>query len=58
LHKRVRSTLDLADSLIVEYHHLATNYNGTSSEGKQGNVDILLPKVADEIDQMEYGKCL
>jgi hypothetical protein len=44
--------------LIVEYYHLATNYDGASSERKQGDVDILLPKVANEIDQMEYGKCL
>lgn len=58
LHKHVRSALDLADRMIIEHYHLATNDNGTCGEGEQRNVDILLPKVADKIDQMEYGKCL
>jgi hypothetical protein len=42
--------------LIVEYHHLAANYDGASSKGQKCNVDILLPKVADEIYQMKCGK--
>jgi hypothetical protein len=58
LHKRIRSALDLADRLIVEHYHLAADHNRTSGEGEQRNVDILLPKVADKIDQMEYGKYL
>jgi len=58
LHKHVRGALDLADRMIIEHYHLATNDNGTCGEGEQRNVDILLPKVADKIDQMECGKCL
>ncbi len=58
LHKRVRCALYLADRLIIEHYHLPTNHNGTCGEGEQRDVDILLPKVADKIDQMEYGKCL
>jgi hypothetical protein len=53
LHEPIRSALDLADSLIIKYDHLAANYNGASSEGKQRNVDILLPEVADKIDRAE-----
>jgi hypothetical protein len=58
LHKRVRGALYLADRLIIEHDHLATNHNGTSGEGEQRNVDILLPEVTDQIDQIKYGKRL
>jgi hypothetical protein len=58
LHECIRSALDLADSLVIEYDHLAAHHNGTSSQREQRNVDIPLPKMADEVNRMEYGKRL
>jgi hypothetical protein len=44
--------------LVIKHDHLAANHDGAGSQREQCNVDIPLPKVADEIDRMEYGKRL
>ena len=46
----IRTSLNPADSLIVEHNHLAAYSDGAAGEGKQRHSHIALPQMTDEID--------
>ena len=42
----IHGAFDTADRLVVEDDHLTADSDRGTREGQEGNVDILLPKVA------------
>lgn len=52
----VRRTLNPVNSLRVELHHLSPRGNRRACEREEGDVDVLLPQVANEVDGFYYAE--